>query len=100
MLAALATVTTVAGHWPTLAASPRSAVVLIVLAGLAAAASWLCGYRALQLTTVSNAYPLDKLSVVFAVLLAALFLGDRPSLTHWVGIATILLGAYLVTRPG
>ena len=100
MLVALAGFTTVAGHWATLPGTPKRSVGLIVLAGLAAAASWLCGYRALQLTTVANSYPIDKLSVVFAVLLAVLFLGERPSAVNWIGVAVMLVGGYLVTRPG
>ena len=100
MVLILAGFTTAAGHWSGLVSAPRRSIVLIVLAGVAAAASWLCGYQALKLTTVANSYPIDKLSVVFAVLLAVAFLGERPSFTNWLGIALILVGGYLVTRPG
>ena len=74
LLAVLVGVTTAAGNWGTLRHTPRMSLVLISLAGVAAALSWLFGYRALQLTTVNNSYPIDKLSVVFAVLLAVVFL--------------------------
>ena len=99
MLGVLATVATVQGRWWTLAVSPRRGLVLIVLAGVAAAASWLFGYRALQLASVSKSYPIDKLSAAFAVVLAVAFLGERPSLTNWIGIAVMIAGGYLVTRP-
>ena len=98
LLVVLVGVTTVTRDWGSLSRTPRSALVLISLAGVAAALSWLFGYRALQLTTVNNSYPIDKLSVVFAVLLAVVFLGERPSLGNWIGVATMLVGGYLVTR--
>ena len=98
MLLVLAVATTASGHWATLPGAPRSALLLIVLAGVAAAASWFCGYEALKLASVHNSYPVDKLSVVFAVLLAVIFLGERPSLTNLGGIGLMLVGGWLVTR--
>ena len=100
MVAVLVGFTSVTGQWSGLASAPRRSLLLIGLAGLAAAASWLCGYQALKMTTVANSYPIDKLSVVFAVLLAVAFLGERPTVTNWVGIALVLAGGYLVTRSG
>ena len=99
MLLVLIAATTVNGRWSSLATTPRRSLVLISLAGVAAALSWLFGYQALKLTTVNNSYPIDKLSVVFAVLLAVVFLGERPSWVNWAGIALMLAGGYLVTRP-
>ena len=70
---------------------------LAAASGVAAGLSWFFGYQALKLASVSQSYPLDKLSVVFAVVLAFVLLGDRPSLWNWLGILAILIGAYLVT---
>ena len=98
MTVALLVFTTLAGQWSTTPDVPRRSFVLIILAGVAAAASWACGYQALKLTTVANSYPIDKLSVVFAVLLAVVFLGERPSAVNYVGIVVMLAGGYLVTR--
>ena len=98
MLVVLGAAVTVQGKWPTLAQTPPKAMSFIILAGVAAGMSWLFGYAALQLTTVNNSYPIDKLSVVFGVLLAIVFLGERPGLVNWVGIAMILAGGYLVVR--
>ena len=100
MVLVLALVTSVMGQWRTLTETPLSAWVLISFAGVAAGLSWWFGYGALQLTTVNNSYPIDKLSLVFAVLLAVIFLGERPSVTNWVGIGIMLVGGYLVTRDG
>ena len=42
--------------------------------------------------------PIDKLSVVFVAILAALLLGERLSAAAWAGVALIAAGALLVAR--
>lgn len=56
--------------------TPRTWLFL-VLSGLATGASWLCYFRALQLGQVAKVAPIDKLSVVIAMILAAVFLQER-----------------------
>src|SRR5690242_3133873 len=51
--------------------------LFLVLSGLATGASWLCYFRALQLGQASRVAPIDKLSVVAAIALAAVFLHER-----------------------
>ena len=84
--------------WSTDPAMIRSLGISLV-SGLAAAASWYFGYRALQLSDVSKTYSLDKLSLVFGVLLAMLIFRERPTGWNWAGILLMILGAYLVTIP-
>src|SRR5580658_1336702 len=55
---------------------PRKTLLFLVLSGLATGLSWLCYFRALQLGEASSVSPIDKLSVVFAIAFAALFLGE------------------------
>lgn len=43
--------------------------IFLILSGLATGASWLCYYRALQLTDASKVVPIDKLSVVITLIL-------------------------------
>jgi transporter family protein len=69
----------------------------LALSGLATGLSWLCYFRALHLGDVSSVAPVDKLSVVFALVLAALFLGERLDWQHWVGGGLIVSGAVLIT---
>lgn len=83
------------GLWSKLGTLHGRAVLMIVLSGLAGATSWLFGFRAIQLIGVSKVAPIDKLSVPLAVVLAVIFLQERPSPTNWAGIACIALGAYL-----
>jgi len=70
--------------------------LFLVLSGLATGASWLCYFRALQIGKVSQVAPIDKLSVVFVALIAAMFLGEKMSMTGWSGVVLIGLGAILV----
>jgi transporter family protein len=51
--------------------------LFLILSGLATGASWLCYFRALQLGEASKVTPVDKLSVVVAMILAAFFLGEH-----------------------
>ena len=82
---------------PKLASVP---VLMLLLAGLAGAASWLFYFNALRLADVSRVAPIDKLSTVIAVLLAVVLLRERPAPVNWVGIALMVAGAYLVAlRP-
>ena len=75
--------------------APRTWVFL-VLSGLATGLSWVCYFRALRLGEASRVAPVDKLSVVFALALAALCLGEKLSWHQWVGGGLILAGAILI----
>ena len=52
--------------------------IFLTLSGLATGASWLCYFKALQLGKASQVAPIDKLSVVFVIVFASLFLGEAP----------------------
>jgi transporter family protein len=77
--------------------APRSWMFL-TLSGLATGASWLCYFRALQVGKASQVAPIDKLSVVVAILMAALFLGEPLTWRHWVGGALIVAGSVVIAR--
>src|SRR6202045_4918886 len=66
------------------------------LSGLATGLSWLCYFRALQLGEASRVAPVDKLSVVVAMALAVLFLGERLTWHHWLGGGLLLTGAVIL----
>ena len=71
--------------------------VFLALSGLATGASWLCYFRALQLGEASKVAPVDKLSVVVAIALAAIFLGESLTWVHWLGGLLMVAGAVIVT---
>lgn len=66
------------------------------LSGIATGLSWLCYFRALQLGQASKVAPVDKLSVVFAIGLAAVLLGERLQWQHYVGGSLIVVGAVIL----
>lgn len=65
--------------------------IFLILSGLATGASWLCYYRALQIGEASKVVPIDKLSVVFTLILAFIFLHEQ--FTAKSAIGTILIAA-------
>jgi transporter family protein len=71
----------------------RRTWIFLILSGIATGLSWLCYFRALQLGEASQVAPVDKLSVVIAIVLAAVFLHERVTWHHWVGGTLILIGA-------
>lgn len=85
------------GKWRNpLLLSPRTWVFL-VLSAMATGASWVCYFRALKLGDASKVAPVDKLSLVLVAVFAVAFLGERPSLREWAGIAMVALGVLLLS---
>lgn len=84
------------GAWRNPTELPGRTLLLLVLSGLATGASWLCYFRALQLGEASRVAPVDKLGVVFAVILAVVFLGEQVNARLLGGLALIVSGAVLV----
>lgn len=64
--------------------------LFLILSGLATGLSWLFYFKAIQVGEVSKVAPVDKLSVVFTVLLAFLFLKESAS-------PKVIIGALLIT---
>ena len=74
----------------------RRAWIFLTLSGLATGLSWLCYFRALQLGEASQVAPVDKLSVVFVIVFAALFLREPVSWRTVLGGACIAGGAVIL----
>jgi transporter family protein len=70
--------------------------IFLILSGIATSLSWLCYFRALQLGEASQVAPVDKLSVVIAIVLAAIFLHEKVTWHHWVGGVLIFTGAVVL----
>lgn len=77
------------------AISKRSWLFLI-LSGLATGASWLCYYRALSIGDASKVVPVDKLSVVFTILFAFMFLHEKITLKAAIGTVLIGIGTLIM----
>lgn len=84
------------GKWANpLELSPKTWLFL-GLSGLATGASWVCYFRALKIGDASKVAPVDKLSLVLVAVFAFTFLGERPSLREWSGIAMVAGGVLLL----
>ena len=100
MLLTVVVVATIQKGWSKLPEMPRWAMGLVAVSGVAAGMSWLFGYKALQLSKVAKSAPLDKLSMPLAVVLAMIFLQERPTGMNWLGIALMVVGAFFVAQSG
>ena len=70
--------------------------LFLVLSGLATGASWLCYYKALQIGDVAKVVPIDKLSIVITVILAAILLHEQMTLRTVLGCVLISAGTLLM----
>ena len=74
----------------------RRSWVFLILSGLATGASWLCYYKALQMGEASKVVPIDKLSVVITMILAALILQEQFTPKSILGCGLIAAGTLLM----
>ena len=86
-----------AGKWSNPLELPAKTWLFLGLSGLATGASWVCYFRALQIGEASKVAPVDKLSLVLVAVFAVAFLGERPSLREWAGIAMVAGGVLVLS---
>jgi transporter family protein len=96
VLAFAALLVTWRGDWGQLGGLSARNLAFLTLSGVATAASWLCYFRALQLAPASMVAPIDKLSVVVAVVLGILVLSEPFSLKLLSGVALIVAGTIVI----
>jgi bacterial/archaeal transporter family protein len=72
---------------------PFRSWLFLFLSAVATGLSWLCYFRALQMGEVAKVAPIDKLSVVVAIIISMLFLGERLSVREGFGVGLIVCGA-------
>lgn len=70
--------------------------ILILLAGISGALSWLFYFFALKSGQASKVVVIDRLSLVFVIILAALFLGEKLGLKQIFGALLMIGGALLI----
>ena len=66
--------------------------IFLILSGLATGASWLCYYKAIQMGDVSKVVPIDKLSGLFTLILAFIFLHEEFNVKSLIGSILITAG--------
>jgi len=71
--------------------------ILIVLAGIAGALSWLFYFLALKTGLATKVVAIDRLSLVFVIIFAAIFLGEKLGWKSVLGALLMVAGAIVIT---
>lgn len=70
--------------------------IFLILSGIATGLSWLCYYKALQIGDVSKVVPIDKLSIVFTLIFAFIFLHEKFNVKSIIGSILIVAGTFIM----
>ncbi|TSC55064.1 MAG: putative membrane protein [Parcubacteria group bacterium LiPW_30] len=70
--------------------------IFIILSAVAGALSWLFYFSALKEGKTTSVATIDKLSIVFVIIFAALFLGEELGVKSLAGAFLIVAGALLI----
>ena len=84
------------GNLPDVAAIDRRSWIFLIAAGVITCVSSLLSFRALSLGNASRVSPLDKVSLVFAIVLAAVFLKEKISWQVMLGAGLMVVGAVVI----
>ncbi len=71
--------------------------LFLLLSGLSTGLSWLWYYKALQMGETGKVLAIDKLSIVFAVIFAAVFLSEKITLKSGIAVCLIIAGAIMMS---
>jgi len=71
-------------------------IMFLILSGVATGLSWIFYFKALETGDVSKVAPIDKMSVVFAILLAFIFLKEPADPKVIIGGALIAIGTIII----
>lgn len=84
------------GKFETIKDVDKKTLFFIALSGIAGATSWLFYFLSLKMGPAGAVAALDKLSIVFVVVLAGLFLGEGLTWKLLIGSLLIAGGAVLI----
>ncbi len=70
--------------------------LFLTLSGIATGLSWLCYYKALQISEASKVVPIDKFSVVISMVLAFFILGEAANTKTILGGLLITAGTFVL----
>ena len=84
------------GSYKQLSAVSRYTFIFLILSGIATGLSWLFYFRALQLGEASRVAPIDKLSLVFTIILAFVILKEKITFSVILGSILMTAGAIII----
>lgn len=70
--------------------------IFLIISGLMTGLSWLCYFKALQMGETSRVVTIDKFSLVFVLLLSAVFLKETMNVKMIIGCILITVGTILM----
>ncbi|GHT14654.1 membrane protein [Planctomycetales bacterium] len=73
-------------------------VLFLIFSGLATGLSWIFYFKALETGDVSKVAPIDKLSIVFVIIISFLFLQEPMNTKTIIGGLLITAGAVVLIR--
>lgn len=85
------------GNFSQLHTIKNKVLLFIILSGVAGALSWLFYFMALKIGVASGVAAIDRLSVVFVLIFAIMFLGEKLTIYSGFGAILMLIGAILMT---
>ena len=97
MFAAIAILMLFTGKIPAITTLDSKSLFYIFIGGLAGAASWIFYFSALQSGKVAQVASIDRLSIVFAVIFAALFLSEKINIPTIIGVSLMATGAIIIS---
>lgn len=74
----------------------KVSMLFLILSGIATGLSWLFYFRALQLGEASKVSPIDKLSLVLTIILAAIILKEKLTPLIFLGALLMSVGAIII----
>lgn len=83
-------------EWQNLTEIHLGTWVFLTLSGAATGLSWIYYYKALQLGQASKVAPIDKFSIVFTILLSAILLGEKLTVSKVIGSLIMTAGAIII----
>lgn len=80
------------GKKPSITSLDKKELIFIIFSGIATGASWLCYYYAIQKGVVSVVVPIDKLSILIAVIFSYFVFGEKLTLKSAIGLVLMTIG--------
>ena len=84
------------GHLKDVKELTKVNLLFLVLSGLATGLSWIFYFKALETGNVSKVAPIDKLSIVFIMILSFFFLKEQMDIKTIAGGLLIVVGAVVL----
>jgi transporter family protein len=92
----VAMIVTATHQWQPMSALTPKTSIFLVLSALGTGGSWLCYFRAMKMGDAAKVAPVDKLSVVLVAIVATIFLGEKLTVTGWLGVVLVMIGTVLI----